>query len=188
MPRSDSADHPRAAAIQRMTGRPFADWCARLDDAGARDLDHTATARLIHEDWGMDAWWAQTVTVAYEQWIGRREVGQTCEGDFAVSASRTLPGGMDEVRDAFDSFADEDRREELGLGEPRLSDTERWRYWRADAADGSQVSVNITAKDEGRCTLSIAHKQIASAAERDAWKARWAETLTAFLTWTKEHA
>ena len=35
------------------------------------------------------------MTIAYEQLIGRRVVGQSCAGDFAASASRTLPGDPD---------------------------------------------------------------------------------------------
>lgn len=63
-------------------------------------------------------WWAQGVTVAYEQIIGRRVVGQSCEGDFAASASRTVPGDPDSVRDRWDAFMTPQRREELGLAEP----------------------------------------------------------------------
>lgn len=167
-------DHPHAARLENGTGTSLAEWTDRLDAAGGRDLDHTAIARMLVERWEVEEWWAQGVTVAYEQLIGRRVVGQSCDGDFSASASRTVPGTSTQVRDRWDAFMTEARRDGLGLEEPSLSDTATWRYWRAAVADGSRVSVNITAKDEGRSTLGIEHKGLGTAdartASKDAWK------------------
>ena len=173
-------DHPHAARLERGTGVPLTEWARRLDEAGARELDHTAIARLLVERWEVDQWWAQGVTVAYEQLIGRRVVGQSRDGDFAASASRTLDGAPGEVRERWHAFMTEARRDALGLEEPSLSDTATWRYWRAGLADGSRVSVNITAKDPGRSTLGIEHKGIGTAEERAAWKDAWAGVLAEF--------
>lgn len=178
--------HPHAARIEAGTGTPLRTWVERLDGAGGRDLDHAALARLLGERWDVEDWWAQGVTVAFEQVIGRRVVGQSSEGTFSASASRTLPGDPDAVRDRWDAFMTAARREELGLSEPALRATETWRYWRTAGADGSRLAVNITAKDEGRSTLAIEHKGIASAEERAAWKAAWTRTLTDFTTTEQE--
>lgn len=174
--------HPHAARIESGTGTSLATWVQRIDDAGGRALDHTAIARLLPQRWEISEWWAQGVTVAYEQVIGRRVVGQSCEGDFAASASRTLPGDPDAVRSRWDAFMTAARREELGLEQPRLSDTPTWRYWRAAVSDGSRVSVNITAKDEGRSTLGIEHKGLETADAREVWKTAWRTTLSDFST------
>ncbi|WP_114855497.1 hypothetical protein [Brachybacterium sp. YJGR34] len=181
-------DHPRARAIGTGTGTELGTWVERIDEAGGRELDHAAIARLLPERWEITEWWAQGVTVAYEQIIGRRVVGQSCEGDFAASASRTVAGTPEEVRGRWDAFMTPQRREELGLGAPSLTDTERWRYWRAAASDGTRLSVNITAKDEGRSTLGLEHKGIETSAGRDAWKAAWKTVLTAFAADHKEHS
>ncbi|GAA1490036.1 hypothetical protein [Brachybacterium sacelli] len=179
-----SHEHPRAAAIETATGTTLETWVQRIDEAGGRDLDHTAIASLLPVRWEITEWWAQSVTVAYEQVIGRRVVGQSSEGDFAASASRTVVGDMDRVRDLWDAFMTAHRRAELGLKEPALTDTERWRYWRAAVADGTSLSVNITAKDRSgradRSALAIEHKRIATAAARDAWKTTWKSVLTDF--------
>lgn len=171
------SEHPHAARIEKGTGTALAEWTSRLDEAGAPDLDHTAIARMLSERWDVEGWWAQGVTVAYEQIIGRRVVGQSCEGDFSASASRTLSGDPDAVRDSWDAFMTPARREEIGLEEPTLTDTAKWRYWRAATTDGTRLSVNITAKDEGRSTLGIEHKGIETADGRDAWKAAWKRVL-----------
>ncbi|MGO2606588.1 hypothetical protein [Brachybacterium tyrofermentans] len=183
-------EHPRAASIESGTGTALETWVQRITEAGGPDLDHSAIARLLPERWDITEWWAQGVTVAYEQVIGRRVVGQSCDGDFSASASRTVPGDLDAVRDRWAAFMTPARREQLGLEEPRLSDTVTWRYWRAAVADGSRVSVNITAKSgpagrtstEPRSTLGIEHKGLETAAGRDAWKAAWSRTLADFMT------
>lgn len=173
-------DHPHAARLENGTGTSLAEWTDRLDATGGRDLDHTAIARMLVERWEVEEWWAQGVTVAYEQVIGRRVVGQSCDGDFSASASRTVPGTPTQVRDRWDAFMTEARRDGLGLEEPSLSDTATWRYWRAAVADGSRVSVNITAKDEGRSTLGIEHKGLETADARTAWKDAWKGVLGEF--------
>ncbi len=173
-------DHPHAARLENGTGTSLAEWTDRLDAAGGRDLDHTAIARMLVQRWEVEEWWAQGVTVAYEQVIGRRVVGQSCEGDFSASASRTVPGTPTQVRDRWDAFMTGARRGGLGLEEPSLSDTATWRYWRAAVADGSRVSVNITAKDEGRSTLGIEHKGLETADARTAWKDAWKGVLGEF--------
>lgn len=178
--RIPSQEHPHAARIESGTGTPLATWVRRIDDGGGRGLDHTAIARLLPQRWEISEWWAQGVTVAYEQIIGRRVVGQSCAGDFAASASRTLPGAPDAVREQWDAFMTAARREELGIEQPGLSDTPSWRYWRAAVSDGSRLSVNITAKDERRSTLGIEHKGLESAEAREVWKTAWKTILTDF--------
>lgn len=174
------SEHPHAARIEAGTGTPLSTWAQRIDEAGGRDLDHTSIARLLPQRWEITEWWAQGVTVAYEQIIGRRVVGQSCQGDFAASASRTVPGDPGTVRERWDAFLTPARREELGLDEVRLSGTGTWRYWRAEVSDGSRLSVNIGAKDSGRSTLGLEHKGIETAEGREAWKALWKNTLTDF--------
>lgn len=173
-------DHPHAARLEKGTGIGLETWARRLDEAGARELDHSEIARLLGQEWEVDDWWAQGVTIAYEQLIGRRVVGQSSAGDFSASASRTVDGEPGEVRDRWDALMTEQRRAQLGLEEPSLSDTPTWRYWRAAVSDGSRVAVNITAKDPGRSTLGIEHKGIETAEGRTAWKDAWKQVLGEF--------
>ncbi|WP_422116795.1 hypothetical protein [Brachybacterium sp. UNK5269] len=181
------SEHPRAASIEAATGIALSEWTRRIDEAGGRDLDHAAIARLLPQRWDVTEWWAQNVTVAYEQVIGRRVIGQSCEGDFSASASRTLTGDPDAVVARWDAFMTAPRREQLGLGEPSLSATARWRYWRAPLTDGSRLSVNIAAKDDRRSTLGIEHKGIESAEGREVWKTAWTRTLTDFTAVDEEN-
>lgn len=74
------------------TGRRSADWFGMLDTAGARDWPHKQIAEHLVAAHGVDAWWAQSITVGYEQATGRRRPGQQQDGTFAASVSRRIPG------------------------------------------------------------------------------------------------
>jgi hypothetical protein len=56
-----------AEAVKAKTGKVWADWFKLLDKAGARKLAHPEIATLLHEKHGLSGWWAQMVTVGYEQ-------------------------------------------------------------------------------------------------------------------------
>lgn len=87
-----SQEHPHAARIQAGTGVPLDEWTRWLDEAGGRELDHAAIARMLPRRGEISEWWAQGVTVAYEQIIGRRVVGQSCEGTSPPPPRAPCPG------------------------------------------------------------------------------------------------
>lgn len=179
-PGEDADLPPKATAIADATGTDFLTWAHRLDEAGARELDHGAIAALLLDRLGVTSpWWAQSVTIAYEQWIGRRVVGQTSDGTFSANVSRTLDGDPAAVRDAWGTFV-EGSLVELGLGSVRSSDTPRRHTWRADGDDGSRLTVSTTAKTTGRCVLALSHERLGTAEQRENWKSVWAERLDAF--------
>ena len=60
------------ATVREKTGKTSAEWYALLDEWGARDKGHTATARYLREEHRVDPWWAQAVTVRYEYERGLR--------------------------------------------------------------------------------------------------------------------
>jgi hypothetical protein len=81
------------------TGRRSADWFGMLDQAGARDWSHTQIAAYLIDTIGVDGWWSQSITVAYEQATGRRRPGQQHDGTFTASVSRRVAGDRREVFD-----------------------------------------------------------------------------------------
>lgn len=129
--------------VKNATGRELHEWFATLDDHEARDLPHKDIAQLLSSEYDVPAWWSQNVTVEYEKHIGRRETGQTQSGDYEATATKTLPGTMDEVLDywAAQLPADPAAATFDGIefaGRPSVSRTEKWRYWRVSLADGSR--------------------------------------------------
>ncbi|QDW61616.1 hypothetical protein [Oerskovia sp. KBS0722] len=77
-------------AVVAATGQPRAAWFKILDAQGATGWDHTRIASWLVEEQGIDGWWAQSLTVAYEQERGLRLPGQRADGTFDVSVTKTV--------------------------------------------------------------------------------------------------
>jgi hypothetical protein len=58
--------------VREKTGKRSEEWYAILDEWGAKEKGHTATARYLREELGVSPWWAQSVTVRYEYERGLR--------------------------------------------------------------------------------------------------------------------
>jgi len=78
------------AAFLKKTGHDLGHWFAVLDRFGAVEKGHTASARHLYQDHGVDGWYAQGITVSYERARGVRGVNQRCDGAWEVSVSKTL--------------------------------------------------------------------------------------------------
>ncbi|MCT1601589.1 hypothetical protein M3E18_11185 [Kocuria sp. p3-SID1433] len=173
----------KAGAIERATGTSWPEWRRIMADGGAADADHAGLARIAHD--AMDerlenpGWWAQSVAVAYEQDTGRRVKGQASDGSFQVSATRTLPGTMDEVFDAWLARAQELTEidgTEIVDG-PRETGTPKRRHWRIGLADGTRAVVSAEGKGEGRAFLTATHTKLPSAEQLERWRTVWKDQL-----------
>ncbi len=83
-------------AIEKSTNIAWTEWLLFLESIGAKNLSHKEIAQHVHNKLKAShensGWWAQGITVAYEQHIGRRKPGQTNDGFFQVAVSKTLAG------------------------------------------------------------------------------------------------
>ena len=77
-------------AVREATGKDRAEWFALLDQAGAATWKHKDVASWLVREHDVDGWWAQGITVAYEQARGIRRPGQRQDGTFEASVSRTV--------------------------------------------------------------------------------------------------
>ena len=162
-------------AIEKGTGRSWDEWLVWLDGLGARDLPHKEIARRVREEGGATGWWAQSVTVAWEQHIGRRVPGQDHQGDYHVSVTKTFSGTMDEAIAAWGRLVDGMRAFNgmpIEKG-PRTSATEKWRRWGVTLADGSRVTASANEKVPGKASLAISHERLTSQKDIERWRAVW---------------
>lgn len=169
----------RAAAVAKVSGRPWDEWVAELDERGARDLPHAEIAKLafdlMPESVKSRGWWAQGAAIAYGQQKGLRVAGQSSTGDFQVAASRTIAADKDGALAAWRELA-EGPTEHDGVpvdGEATTSSTEKWRYWRIALADGSRVSVNVSDKGAGKVAVAVNHTKLEFADDVERWRAYW---------------
>lgn len=169
---------------EKVTQRGWPEWVTLIDGMGGRELPHPDIVPLVQKEiWHLDlknhGWWAQGITIAYEQHIGRRIPGQQGDGTFASSASKTVPGSMDEALAAWVDLVD-GRTQFNGLemtGEPTTSATPKWRYWRCRLDDGSRLNVTVNESVPGKCRVAVEHGQLVSPEAAAEFKAYWKEQL-----------
>jgi len=162
------------ALVREKTGRGWNDWVAAIDAGPGREAGHTAIAAWLVEQ-GVDAWWAQGVTVGYERITGLRLPGQMPDGTFTVSRSRVVPLPRADVRDRL---LDDDSRAALlpdhatsMLSRPGVR-TPRFELRRGDERLGV-VSFAVDAAPADRTNPAVTHAKLASPAEAAHWKAFW---------------
>ncbi|MDO5511527.1 SRPBCC domain-containing protein [Corynebacterium sp.] len=161
--------------FEKGTGRSIDAWMEYVKDHGdPQELSHQELAALASRG-GASDWWAQGIAVEIERIIGRRQVGQTVSGSVNAGASKTVPGEWTEVFEAFVSFMED---KEL-IDEPRISATEKWRYWRASLEDGSEIAIDCS-DVKGKTRLSVKHDKLPSMDDREKMKSFWRATLAEF--------
>ncbi len=168
-------------SIAKATGKPWEQWMDEIEAAGGRTMTHTELARKLYDelDGTIDnhGWWAQGITVAYEQHIGKRVPGQLANGLFEITVSRTVAQPRDhyfpQVVSWFESQPD--LRGEQYL-KPRSSETPRRSTWRCDFADGSKFSATVEASGD-KSKLILAHTALPDQQGADRWKEFWRSTV-----------
>ena len=116
-PAAKRAGLPSEQKFIAKTGHGFDHWFAVLDCFDAVKKGHTAAARHLYETHGVDGWYAQGITVAYERARGVRAVNQRCDGAYEVSVSKTMTGDAKAVINALTAPK---QRAKLKVSEPGL--------------------------------------------------------------------
>ena len=176
----------RINAVERATNRTWADWLQFMDGIGARNLGHheIATKVLAELDGKVDnlGWWAQSVTVAYEQYTGHRIPGQRSDGTFQTSVSKATKLGMKELMDKWVKFAAGDQAVlALVAADARVSGTDKRITWRTKAGDGSEIRVTSEPKKDGTASIIAVQMGLQSPDLNMEAKAKWSSILQRFL-------
>ena len=160
--------------IRGNTGRGWDEWFALLDAWGAVRRPHPEIARWLVEEHAVGGWWAQGVTVAYEQARGLRDPGQRRGGLYEVNASKTVAVPVERL---YEAFADPalrgrwlpDAGFEVRTARPARSIRANWE-------DGStRLLVTFTARGEAKSQVAVTHERISDAPTADKLKAFWRE-------------
>ncbi|SCG48031.1 hypothetical protein GA0070609_2011 [Micromonospora echinaurantiaca] len=165
------------ALLSERTGRAWAQWFALLDEWGGTGRTHTEIARWLVTTHEVPGWWAQTVTVGYEQARGLRAPGQRRGGGFSANGSRTVAVP---VRRLFDAFADDALRRRWLPEDVRVRTATAPKSFRADWTDGSsRILVGFAAAGESKSRVAVQHEKLADAEQAARLKAYWRERLAA---------
>jgi len=166
------------ALLRERTGRDWAQWFDLLDDWGGTAHTHTEIARWLVTVHDVPGWWAQTVTVGYEQARGLRAPGQRRGGDYTAGGSRTVAVPVDRL---FAAFADGSLRARwLPDVEVRLRTATPPRTFRADWAGGpTRIVAGFEAVGETRSRVAVQHEKVTDAEQAAQLKAYWRDRLAA---------
>lgn len=141
-------------SLVEATGKKQAEWHAVLDAAGAREWKHPVIAAWPQSEHGVGGWWAQSITVGYEQAIGRRLPGQTADGTFSVSVTKTINGSRAAVIDSAMPVL----RDRLGKPSSESPDsryaTARWKV------NGEMTVAAIEERKPGKTVVSLTRSKI----------------------------
>jgi hypothetical protein len=161
-------------ALEKATGANWQTWFERLESINARDLTHKDIAAKLVSDFQVAGWWAQSLAVRYEKTIGRRATGQSLDGSFSTSVSKTIDGSMDDALQWWlQKVDDQTEFNDVGIVTSSVTETEKWRNYRVALADGSRVVVGIYAKTPTKAGFGLQHEKLASAEAADAWRIYW---------------
>jgi hypothetical protein len=165
-------------ALRGKTGKGWADWFALLDEWGAMRHTHTEIASWLVEEHAVPGWWAQSITVGYEQERGMRQPGQRRDGTYSASASKTVAVPVERL---YAAVAEPGLRQRWLDAEltPRGKSTPN-KVFRAvlDGAEG-RVEFSFTAKGPGKSQVAIEHARLPDAESATALKAWWRERIAA---------
>jgi uncharacterized protein YndB with AHSA1/START domain len=160
--------------LRANTGRTWDEWFILLDRWGAAERPHPEIARWLNEEQGVPGWWAQGVTVGYEQARGLRGPGQRRGGLFEVNASKTVAVPVDRLYEAFMDPGLRERwlpgaRLEVRAATPGKSIRANW-------DDGStRLVIALTARGDAKSQLALVHERVPDAEVAAELKAWWRE-------------
>lgn len=180
------ATNPRIQPIERATHRTWDEWLAFMEGIDAKNLSHHAIAtHLLGElDGKLDniGWWAQSIAVAYEQYIGRSIPGQRPDGTFQTSVSKATKLGMQELMDKWTAFAAGDQAVlDLVGGNVKVSGTDKRITWRTKGRDGSDIRIASEPKKDGAASIIVQHMGLASHELNMDAKANWTSIVQRFV-------
>jgi len=151
VPVGTNADGVGDEAVREATGRDRAEWFALLDQAGAATWRHKDIATWLVTEHGIDGWWAQNVTVAFEQARGIRQPGQRQDGSFEASVSRTVALDTAEALRALAAVV----RQELDVEPLALNVTAKHPTARFPLESGEYVLATVSPLGDGRSTIGL---------------------------------
>jgi uncharacterized protein YndB with AHSA1/START domain len=176
---TERADRP-SEGLRRATGRDRPEWFAALDAWGAASRQYAEIAGWLVEKHAFSDWWAQKLTVEYEQARGLRAPGIRRDGTFEVGASKTVAVPVERL---FDAFVDPGLRKRWLSGVVlRERDSQPGHEARFEAEGGTRIEVTFTADGAGKSQVALQHLRLPDARTAAEKKAFWRERLTALKT------
>ena len=168
-------------AVRSKTGKSWEEWFALMDEAGCEGMGHKEIVAVLRNEFQVEDWWQQMITVTYEQARGNRLLHQRPDG-YQISKSRTVKASVDSV---FNAWEDPSKREKW-LADPGITirKATQNRSLRINWVDGV-TSLDVSFYPRGESVqVSLNHSKLSDSSKADEMKAYWThqmENLENFL-------
>jgi len=174
-------------AVKKRTGRTWNQWFAILDKAGARKMNHPQIAAYIYKEQKLPGWWAQMVTVGYEQARGLREKHQRPEG-YEISVSRVVDVPLASLFRAWQEAKQRDKwlgaKESKKLEVRRATANKSLRITWSD--EKTSLEVNFYQKGKSKAQVVVQHSKLKDAEAAVKMKSYWGKTLDGLKAYLEE--
>jgi uncharacterized protein YndB with AHSA1/START domain len=167
------------AAVRKATGKGWVDWFEILDEAGAKAMDHKAIVAILSEKHAATDWWAQTLTVGYEQARGLRQKNEKPDG-FEAGVSKTINAATAKLYKAWEDGTTRERWMGEHKVEVRVANADKniRMTWLVQGPDeGSSVEVYFWPKDANKCLVQVQQRKLADADAVQRVRAFWSVKL-----------
>lgn len=161
-------------AVLAATGRDREGWRSVLVEAGATQWSHRDTAAWLVEEMGVDPWWAQGITVDFEQAHKGRLPGMQSDGTFSASTTRTVPGSRLDALAAVAGAVTAEHGEPHGQNLTASQPVVRWRL-----ADGTRLSAAAGAEKASGTPVTLTWDKLPDHGDVEPTKARMVSLLEA---------
>jgi len=161
------------ATITLRTGCTWKRWVGALDYVGADKWEHSKIATYVHENFKIDGWWAQNVTVGYERIKGLRAIGQRRDGSYETSKTKVFPVSLARL---YRAWSDARARTGWLPDDFRVTTANRNKTIRIRWPDGSNVAVYFYRKGAGKAQVNVQHTKLDRAGQVK-MKEFWSEKL-----------
>ncbi|MBE0409180.1 MAG: DUF4287 domain-containing protein [Anaerolineales bacterium] len=148
------------AAVKAKTGKTWNEWFEIMDAAGCNRMDHKSIVAFLADNYRVDPWWQQQVTVTYEQARGLRKKYQTSSG-FQASSSKTINSSVSAL---YAAWVDENQR--TGWLPERtftIRKATQDKSLRITWADGSNVEAYFYPKGDAKSQVTVQHSKLENA-------------------------
>lgn len=168
--------------LEEGSGIEWVEWVRffePLEDSSHTEMARAASRHIIaHGSSENPDWWAQSVTAAYEQSIGRRLPGQRADGSFEWSITKSVSGSREEIFERIlQSLADVQHVDGMSVINPRMSLTEKRSFWRCNLSDGSKTEIAVGPRPRSGYMVSVTQSKVHSEEAAERWRKYWRQQL-----------
>lgn len=159
-------------ALQKTTGKNWQEWIACLEEWGAKERSYLEISRYLSDEFGLNDWWSQGITVGYERKTVRRSVGKLSAGVFSAGIDTTINASIELTHSTIvDGLL---RHQWLDGSVVRLRTSLAPKFARFDDYEAKVIIVfTLTKEGDENCQVQLQADTFTSTEAGEEWKAAW---------------